>query len=184
MRFESLLERSRVLPLGDGTVRIAHPLHNFLIACLHMISDKGRPGREPMIWRDVAVLGRACPPEEVTREARRVGIDWCARLILEELPPYARPAELLRHLGGARPGPLDAFRLRHLLPPSIGSKHQVAMVFRLPVLNGLAFMGGYLVPSPRFIRARYGRALAYGSWWRDAFGRLKDASSSSEPTTD
>jgi hypothetical protein len=177
--FTHVIEKSRIIALAGGHVRVADPLHNLLIAALHMISDKGRPGRELMIWRDVAVLCRACDPAEAAREARRARIDWCLRLVLEELPPYAQPRELLSRVKDARPGAADSFRLRHLLPPAMASRHQIHMVFRLPVLNGVALMAGYLVPSQQFIRSRYGGSLSYWRWWRDALGRLNEARSRS-----
>ncbi|HEX5914128.1 MAG TPA: hypothetical protein VFY54_13450, partial [Rubrobacter sp.] len=83
--------------------------------------------------------------------------------------------ELVRHLGAARPGRADGFRLRHLLPPAVGSRHVIGQAFRLPFPNAVSFMAGYLVPSRAFLTGRYGSPNAYGQWWGDAFGRLREA---------
>ena len=76
-------------------------------------------------------------------------------------------------------GPVDRLRLRGLLPPGIGSRHQVGLVFRLPIPNSVAFLAGYLGPSRSFLRERYGAPWAYGRWWGDAFARLEHARESS-----
>jgi hypothetical protein len=177
LSFRSVRQRSEELRLPGGPVRIADPIHNLLIASLHLISDGGRPGQTLLIWRDLVALAGVCQPEEAAKEARRQGLDWCLALVLRELPEFARPTELLRHLAEARPGRRDAFRLRHLLPPAVGSHHLVGQAFRLPVANAAAFIVGYLVPTRAFLQHRYGKKWAYREWWRDALGRFREAQS-------
>jgi hypothetical protein len=63
-----------------------------------------------------------------------------------------RPRPLMDRLGTPQPPPGDAFRLRRLLPPALGSRHQIAQVFRLPAPNAMAFLAGYVVPSREFLR--------------------------------
>jgi hypothetical protein len=175
MSFREVRDRAKPLALPAGVVPIADPVHNLLIAALHLISDGGRPGQTLLIWRDLVALAHATDPRIGAAEARRVRLDWCLAFVLRSLPGFARPRELLRHLGDALPDRADAFRLRHLLPPAVGSRHLVGQAFRLPLPNAVSFMAGYLLPSRPFLKGRYGSPNAYRRWWGDAFGRLKEA---------
>jgi hypothetical protein len=179
--FQRLLHRSREVDIAGGTVNVLAPEHNFLVACLHVVSDRGvRPGYKLMTWRDVATLGATCDPVAVAVEARDARLDWYLATILRELPPSIRPAALLRLLGNASPSRGDAFRLHRLLPPAMGSKHQIAQAFRLPAPNACAFLAGYVVPSRRFLTKRYEGRGGYIRWWREATGRLRDARDTDE----
>jgi hypothetical protein len=173
--FARIHRRAERLDVAGGTVAVADRVHNLIVAALHLISDGGRPGQTPLIWRDLVEMAAACDPAAAEREARAVGLDWCLAFVLRNLPEFARPHQLLEHLGHVRPSRLDAFRLRHLLPPALGSRHLVGQAFCLPTANAAAFMAGYLVPSRAFLQRRYGSAWAYGRWWRDAFGRFREA---------
>lgn len=175
MGFADVLARSEELAVPTGTLRIAGPVHNLMIAGLHVISDRGRPGHSLIVWRDIVALSHACEPESVVREARSCRLDALLAFVLRELPSFAQPRGLLDRLGPARPSSADAFRLRMLLPPGIGSRHQISQAIRLPVVNGLAFMAGYLLPSQAFLRSRFGSRWSYVKWWDEAFLRLQDA---------
>jgi hypothetical protein len=177
LSFQDIRARAQPFHLPAGVVPVADRLHNLLIACLHLISDGGRPGQTLLIWRDMVSLAHATDPRSGAEEARRVGLDWCLAFLLRALPEFARPREVLWHLGGARPDRADAFRLHHLLPPAIGSRHVVGQAFRLPFPNAMSFLAGYLWPSRGFLQRRYGSPNAYRRWWGDAFGRLREAQS-------
>ena len=175
LSFEAVLSRSRMIPIAGGPVRAAHPIHNLLITALHVISDKGRPGRRLLIWRDLVALARVCEAAAAAEEARRVRLDWLLWFVLQQLPPTVRPRALEDALGRPRRPPGDAARLRRLLPPALGSRHQIAQAFRLPAPQAAAFVVGYTVPSRSFLHARYGRGSSYVRWWRDAVFRLRSA---------
>lgn len=175
LRFADIRDRAQPFQLPTGRIPVADRVHNLLIACLHLISDGGRPGQTLLIWRDLVSVARATDPRGGAEEARRIGLDWCLAFVLRALPMYARPTELLRELGAARPGRADGFRLRHLLPPAVGSRHVIGQAFRLPFPNAVSFMAGYLLPSRAFLTGRYGSPNAYRRWWGDAFGRLREA---------
>jgi hypothetical protein len=175
--FADVLARSERLAVSGGSLQIACSVHNLMIAGLHVISDKGRPGRTLIVWRDIVSLSRSCEPESVVREARKCRLDWLLAFVLRELPPFARPDDLLDRLGPARPSRADAARLHVLLPPGIGARHQISQAFRLPFMNGLGFMAGYLLPSRTFLRSRFGHSWSYLSWWDEAFLRLREAGS-------
>lgn len=169
--FDELLARSRLTEEG---IRVLEPAHNLLVAGLHVLSDKRRPGRGLIIWRDLVSLTAVCDPEHLRHVAGRLGLDWLLALVLGALPEFTRPRHLLERFDTGR-GPVDAFRIRRLLPPALGSRHQVAWLFRLPLPNALAFLAGYLAPSRAFLRGRYGSTWSYARWWGDAFGRLRAA---------
>jgi hypothetical protein len=174
--FARLLERSHEVQLVGGRVRVLDPTHNILVAALHVISDRrDQPGSKLITWRDVVSLARVCDPEAVVTEAERLELDWYLAFILRQLPPSVRPEHLTELLGHRHADAGDAFRLRRLLPPALGSRHQIAQVFRLPIPNAVAFLGGYVVPSRAFLKKRYGQDGGYVRWWREATGRLRDA---------
>ena len=177
--FRELFATSQVIEVAGGIVRVPHPVHNLLIAALHVTSDrKAEPGQKLLTWRDVVALTAVCDPEAVVREARRANLDWYLEFILRQLPQNVRPARLLELLGRPRTNVSDRFRRRRLLPPSLGSRHQIAAAFRLPLPNAAAFLVGYVFPSPSFLERRFGSRFAYVTWWRDAVSRLREATHS------
>jgi hypothetical protein len=178
LTFAELRPSSHELEVAGGRIRVADPMHNLLIAALQVISDRREePGHKLLIWRDVVSLADVCDPAAVARFARRVGLDWYLAFVLRQLPAFVRPVGLSQELGQPKTPVGDLLRLRLLVPPGIGSRHQIAQVFRLPIPNATAFLAGYLVPSSRFLERRFGSRLAYRAWWRDAVLRLRDAGS-------
>jgi len=177
MSFVDLLAGSESINLSGGTLPVASPAHNLLVTSLHVLSHRGEPGHKLLMWRDLVELSRVSDPGVVVRIAQDAQLDWLLALVLRALPSFARPWELLEGVGAARPRTGDAFRLHRLLPPALGSRHQVAQIFRLPVPNAAAFLIGYLLPSQAFLRERFGNKYSYVRWWRDAFGRFHEAKS-------
>jgi len=177
MSFVDFLAGSEPINLSGGTLPVASPAHNLVITTLHVMSHRGQPGHKLLMWRDLIELSRVSHPRSVVRIVQDAQLDWLLAFVLRALPPFARPRELLEGLGAARPRTGDAFRLHRLLPPAIGSRHQVAEIFRLPVPNAAAFLIGYLLPSQAFLRERFGKEYSYSRWWRDAFGRFREAQS-------
>lgn len=176
LAFPRLIASSRRIDVAGGAVTVLDPTHNILVAALHVISDRrDQPGSKLITWRDMVSLAGVCEPERVVSEAQRVQLDWYLAFILRQLPPYIPVGSVIDRLG--RPVPLsgDAFRLHRLLPPSLGSRHQIAQAFRLPPLNAMAFLAGYVMPSRKFLTNRYGDNGGYLRWWREATGRLRDA---------
>lgn len=170
--FDALLGASERLDTGSGPIRVASYRHNLLVAALHVVSDKDRPGYGLRTWRDVAALVERCDPDEVAGEARRCRLGWWLRFVLDELPASERRNAVLSRLRSDEPGARDRLRLRFLLPPAVGSRHIVGRVFRLPVSNGAAFLAGEVVPSRESIQTKLGPDSSYLDWWRYAGGRL------------
>lgn len=175
LSFDAVFDRSSMIPIAGGSVRAAHPIHNLLITALHVISDKGQPGRRLLIWRDLVALARVNEPGAVAAEARRVRLDWLLSFVLRQLPQTVQPRGLVETLGTPPLPRGDAARLRRLLPPSLGSRHQIAHAFRLPLPQAFVFVVGYTFPSRSFLHARYGDDASHVRWWKDAVFRLRSA---------
>jgi Uncharacterised nucleotidyltransferase len=176
LTFADVIADSRETELAGGRVRVPHPIHNLLIAALHVISDRREePGRKLLTWRDLVSLADVCDPDAVAREANRVDLAWLLAFVLHQLPSDVGSMMLRERLGRPSARMSDRFRLRRLLPPALGSKHQIAQAFRLHLPDAAAFLAGYAVPSRRFLRRRFGDPWAYTRWWAEAFGRLRDA---------
>ena len=114
--FDDLHRWSQPAGLGGGEVRLAHPVHNLLVCALHVIADRDGAGRTLRTWRDVVTLSGASDPDVVAAEARRVGLDWWLRFVLDEMPSYARSSPLMESLGAVDPSVSDRARLPRPAP--------------------------------------------------------------------
>jgi hypothetical protein len=175
MRFDAVARAAAPLKVGRTEFLAASATDNFLVACLHVLSDRGRPGRTLMIWRDIATLARAEEPARIAARAKEFGLEGIVGMVAAALPPGARPDALMDALGGAGLRAGERARLRMLLPPGIGSRHEIGQAIRLPLANGVAFVAGTLFPSRAFLRNRYGTERAYRRWLSDVTGRFGSA---------
>jgi hypothetical protein len=175
LSFDAVFARSSIIEISGGSVRAADPVHNLLITALHVISDKGRPGQSLLVWRDLVALAQVCEPGAAIGEADRVRLAWLLSFVLRQLPQAVRPGRLLEGLGRPRIPLTDGARLRLLLPPALGSRHQIAQAFRLPLPEAVSFIVGYSFPSSAFLRTRYGDRGSRFRWWREAMFRLRSA---------
>jgi hypothetical protein len=173
LRFEDLCAASRRTELAGSAVQIADPIHNLLICALHVVADREAPGCTLKTWRDVVALSAASEPSAIVAEARRTHLDWWLRFILSALPLYAQSPSLLEGLAAAEPTPGDRLRLRWLLPPSIGARHHIGQMFRLPIANAAAFALGEAFPSFSVIQTKLGPGTSTLSWWRASQRRLR-----------
>jgi len=138
-----------------------------------------------MAWRDVVTLARGCHSDEVLSVAERCDLVGWLRWIIGELPEEVRPSELSDVLltSGRRPG--NRLRLRHLLPPSFGSRHTIGQALRLPALNSLCYLAGMLVPCRQFLRTKLpGSRLTYVQWWSACIQRFLIARTNVQPRPD
>jgi hypothetical protein len=183
VRTEALLRRAEPTVVFGTDLPLVAPADNLLVAVLHLVSDRSRPGQTYRIWRDILVLLRTIPSEDVIESAARAGlVDWMA-WIIGCLPADVRPVDLLTELR-ARPSDLRGrFRLRMLLPPHRGSHPLLSNVFRLPILNATWFVIGMLLPSPSYLKFRYPDAGGrYVRWWL-ASVRGVDSTDHLDPST-
>lgn len=161
---EGVIQRSSVAQLSGVTVLFADAEDLLVFSALHILNDlwKGKLGLTS--WRDVMVIVRNIGEPRARAAFDRAGIPWLFEMLSEELTqlfPTARPETV-----NPRVVPLGPrLRLATLgwSNQSKSSRHRLAWVSRLPVLNGLAFLAGTAVPSRDYINDRHGSYLNY---WR------------------
>lgn len=166
--FQDLTDRSTECVPGTRCVDI---IDNLLIEALHLVSHMGAFGPRLQIWRDIAVIAQNVAPHHVVERATKYGLAWWLKEALLALPEAVRPAELLALLSDAAPRIGERFRLRRLTPPSFGSRHQVGIVFRIPLGSALHFLAGYAFPSRSFLSIRIGK-VSYTKWWASHVKKL------------
>ncbi|HEX3793980.1 MAG TPA: nucleotidyltransferase family protein [Acidimicrobiales bacterium] len=174
--FERLNGRSKTDRIFGTDLLIVSPADNLMIAALHVVSDKSRPGQTIRAWRDLLILVDKCSIDEVVRSARETGLTAWLAWILGCFPENVRPNELIEVLEIGNPKLDGIHRLRSILPPRIASRHpMVGRVFRLPLLNALLFVVGLFFPSREYLQIRYpDRSHSYLTWWRDSLPRFKE----------
>jgi hypothetical protein len=167
--------QGRAIPLtvAGHEIKVVDPVHNLMVAALHVVSDKGYPGRSLWAWRDVLLLASVCDPDVVAETARRARLDWWLMFLLNDLPEHARPQRLVGALDHPRPTIDDRIRLRLLLPPALGSRHTIGTLYRLPLPNAIAFAAGRVVPNRGSMVQRLGPDASYLRWWRSSIERLR-----------
>jgi hypothetical protein len=149
---------------------------NLLVVALHVVSDHSRPGQTLMAWRDLLTLAAVCDAAEVLDLAEQYKLVGWLRWIVGELPPQVRPSPLWDRLRARRANPAKGFRLRHLLPPALGSRHIVGQALRLPITHSPCFLASMAVPSPVFLRAKFpGSHFPYLLWWRHSLRGLVES---------
>lgn len=156
------------------TLPVLPPELNFLVACLHIFSDKSSPGRSLRVWRDIVTLAKVCEPERLAREVARARLAGWVTWVLGSLPHSYQPQQLLSAIAPLPQDIPSQGRLSLLLPPHRVGTHHFAHALRLPTTRGLLFLGGLVVPSQDFRRERLApdKASIIG-WWRSAPSRYR-----------
>ena len=146
---------------------VVSPEHNLLIAALHVVSDKSRPGQNFRVWRDILLLARHCSIDAVAKAACDTRLTAWLAWILGCLPFDVQPLELLDRLRNPPVRLQGSWRLRMMLPPKFGSRHLLGQAFRLPAPNAALFAASMLVPSPGYLQMRHpDEKHPYWTWWR------------------
>lgn len=126
-----------------------------------------------MPWRDLLTLARVCEPYDVLTLAARYDLVGWLRWIISELPEFVRPVPLWDLLRMSGEEPTNMLRLRHLLPPAVGSRHIIGQALRLPIGNALSYLVAMSVPSRRFLQTKLpGSRFSYVKWWYMGARRL------------
>lgn len=160
-----IISTSVTREVSGHQLRCASLEHNLLIASLHLVSDRNRPGASLLIWRDLVELGHAVDVNAAVALATRLGLGGWLLGTLLGLPPQVRPHALVAALVDGDPRLPHRGRLRYLLSLSDRSSVVVTQTARLPVWRGAVFAGAMAFPSRKFLRAR---GLNLGSWWLSA----------------
>lgn len=167
LQFDDLYRRAtRIVRAGVG-LPCASIEDNLLIAALHIVSDHNRAGQSLMVWRDVRQLVERADHETVVQLAERSGLQGWLAAVLEALPEPVRPQELAGRLPADQPvsSPAHLAALLSVRSSDIGLP--ATQFLRLPLRNGLAFLGGMAVPSRAFVQAKFGaQKHPYLTWWR------------------
>jgi hypothetical protein len=146
-------------------LRCASLEHNLLIASLHVVSDRNRPGASLLIWRDLVELGHAVNVDSAVDVATRLGLGGWLLGTLLALPAQVRPDDLVGALKDSDPQLPHRGRLRYLLSLSDHASVVVTQTARLPAWRGAVFVAAMAFPSRRFLRVR---GLNLRSWWLSA----------------
>ncbi len=168
-----LVARAEPVPVAGAELPCLPPADNLLVAALHLVSDRNKPGASLIVWRDLVELAAAAEPAEVRRRARATGLDGWLSAVLQALPGEVRPAQLIAVLGPTQPLPHPR-RLAALLSGRFDRFGVLATQFlRLPLPNGLAFVAGMAVPSRKFLQDKYpDESHRYRRWWANSRDRL------------
>jgi hypothetical protein len=169
---EGLIAAARPLEIMGVEIPCASPSHNLVVAGLHIVSDRGRPGQSLIVWRDLLALAAVCDPDDAAAAAAQARLAGWLHWVLLSLPAQARPEPLLQALAAHDQPIAGRRRAELLLPPRLGSRHLVGQALRLPLANGVLFLGGTAVPSRQFVNAKAG---GYRRWWRDVVVGLGEA---------
>lgn len=166
---EYLLQAAVERPIGSHALPVLTPELNFLVACLHIFSDKSRPGQSLHIWRDILLLSRYADQQSLVHQIRRSGMTGWVAWVLNSLPEQYRPCSLLAELRTGSTTIPARRRLILLTPPHRLAQHQIGHAFRIPLPRGLLFLCGLFLPSSVFLRSRFGPQRGrLVHWWRQA----------------
>jgi hypothetical protein len=149
-------------------VRFADADRSLVIASLHVLNDlwKGRIGLGS--WRDILVLLDRVGIEAAESTFDELKLGWLLGLVTDTLAagvpeaqvPRTRRAHRIPLAVRARIGALGWSRATSF------SRQQASWCARLPLPAAMAFLGGCIVPAPRYIDDRYG---SYRSYWRTMY---------------
>ena len=166
LTFADIYERGAIESVHGVPIRMASRLDNLAISLYHIYSDRNRPGRSLMVWRDIASLLAGLDPAVVADHLVKLKMGAWALWVLKSLPEDLDCSELVDQLG-SRSG--DAIPHSVSLRLSMGAASDsivVSQACRLPPLRAVLFMVGMIFPPSAFLRARLGhRRHPYLSWW-------------------
>jgi len=183
LSLESLRESASFVEVFGVPLPVASAEYNLLVASLHVVSDKSSPGQTYHTWRDLLVLANSGQIESIVEIAQKSGLAGWLTWILNCLPAEVQPSELLEGLSSKRQRLKGGWRLKMLLPPRLGSQHQLGQVFRLPVANATLFGAGMVVPSLQYLQHRYPNSNhPYLTWWRALPDNFAKETREREPT--
>jgi len=178
-----MIAAGRIVSLYGHRTPLASPVYNFMVVALHLVSDRNRPGRRLMIWRDLLVIAEVCDPEEIAELAGRSGLLGWVQWVISQYPFMWRPRELERYLPAQRVSIHGRRRLERMLEPSVASQHAVGQVNRLPLANALVFVAGMTVPSRSFLTEQTpDLPPSYLRWWWSCIRRIGSARSARHPS--
>jgi hypothetical protein len=169
-----LISRSAVVDVGGTDTRCLDAVDNLLVASLHIVSDRNRPGASLIVWRDIVELASVVDVDEAVGRAKDAGLAGWLRCVLEALPSSTGTEGLLASLPDD-PDVQHPWRLRLMLSQRSERMGVVSsQVLRLPMLNGAMFVAGMAAPSRQFLADKYPESRhPYLRWWGNSGHRLR-----------
>lgn len=168
---DAMASRAQPFVVGGVQFNCLAPADNLLVVALHLVSDRNTPGQTLIGWRDLVELARVVPVEQAVEVAVQAGLSGWLRAVLQALPEGVDCADLLAALPDDRIA--HPRRLAFVLSPkSARFGVTVTQFLRLPLPNGLAFLGGMTVPSRAFLARKFpGETKLYRRWWSEGLVR-------------
>jgi hypothetical protein len=163
LRSELLIDRA-IPGCYDGLeLPVLDAVDNFIVSCLHIVSDRSEPGLSLLVWRDIVELGRVIDTEEMVRRASAAGLLGWVGAVVAGLPADVRPFRVPdAWLGRPIPHP------RRLLALVAGaSEHRPIKghLARLPfVPNGVMYAAGVTIPDRAFLAANVSGSMKLARW--------------------
>jgi Uncharacterised nucleotidyltransferase len=179
LSFDRVWDQSTWLSVGAVRLRVPSHAHRALLACLHVISDHGRPGETTRIWRDVILTLQAVDRQVFAHEMEDLRMAPWVSWLVGQLPAGAVAATLLPEDLDIRPAALPSrARLRYVLKGAANRSPTLTHAARLPLPNGVLYTLAMAFPSREFLRWRFdgnrlrwhwfSGQLRHGSWgWPD-----------------
>lgn len=164
----NIIERGDQYELLGCVFTFACAEDSLVISALHILNDLWKGSPSLASWKDLLVLIDRLGPAQFASVLTSAGLGWYARMLSDVLDRTFPEASIGSSIGTQPNRRLGSARLRALgwSGPSLASRHRMNWAMRLPVLNGLSFLLGSLVPSPAFIREHHG---SYRQYWNSGF---------------
>ena len=166
--FDWLAEGSERGMVADVEVRFPMAEKLFAITLLHLLSDKNQPGVSLKIRRDIAILAQRVNTELAVKCLDDVGLTETAGWIAESVdePAVLHTKERLKQdLPRRRQDFRPPFHVRLIAASPVRRRKLIGQVARLPALNALAYVVGFLFPSRRFLDEKFTPGYQRSRWW-------------------
>jgi hypothetical protein len=163
MSTDELIDRAGVAKVDAHELPLLDAVDNFVISCLHIVSDRSEPGRSLMVWRDIIELGRAVDVDRVADRADDVELlGWIGAVVNslpEDVRPFAVPSDwhdaAIHH----------PRRLLLTLNNEAGDKPIRRHLARLPAWpNGAMYVAGVAFPSGEFLDSHVRGSMKLLRW--------------------
>jgi hypothetical protein len=136
---------------------------NFLISCLHIVSDRSEPGRSLIVWRDIVELGRVIDVAEMTARAEAAGLAGWVGAVVTSLPDDVRPFDVPQSWLGAEIE--HPRRVLALLNGGAEGRPIKRHLARLPAFpNGALYAVGVTFPDSEFLAAHVHGSMKLLRW--------------------
>jgi hypothetical protein len=155
----------------DGVeLPVLDAIDNFLVSCLHIVSDRSEPGQSLLVWRDIVELGRVIDIDETARRAAAAGLLGWVGAVVAGLPADVRPFPVPeKWLATPIPHPR---RVVALVQGAIDHRPIKGHLARLPIVpNGMLYAAGVAFPDRRFLAANVSGSMKLARWITNRRGR-------------